>query len=236
MSIVKSLRGQLAPIHPEGYQVRRRLRRRDARPVVALGAARLARPHRDALVRLFLSRSRARHAGPRRPRRRARRRRGQLRRLRRAAARARPRHGADAAGVDLHVGLRLPREPRAGRGPRRADRLSARACSSTPISTRRARTTSATAWSSMPPSGRFGVVQIAGLVARRIVCFTQEGALLGAGERFGLIRFGSRVDVYLPDGRAHRGRRRFARHRRRDGDRAGRRATSRRAVSAELTA
>jgi phosphatidylserine decarboxylase len=50
------------------------------------------------------------------------------------------------------------------------------------------------------PSGRFGVVQIAGLVARRIVCFTHEGALLAAGERIGLIRFGSRVDVYLPPG------------------------------------
>ena len=48
------------------------------------------------------------------------------------------------------------------------------------------------------PSRRFGVVQIAGLVARRIVCFTHEGALLSAGERIGLIRFGSRVDVYLP--------------------------------------
>lgn len=48
------------------------------------------------------------------------------------------------------------------------------------------------------PSGRYGIVQIAGLIARRIVCFTQEGARLSAGERFGLIRFGSRVDVYLP--------------------------------------
>jgi phosphatidylserine decarboxylase len=44
------------------------------------------------------------------------------------------------------------------------------------------------------------VVQIAGLVARRIVCFTAEGAQLRTGERFGLIRFGSRLDVYLPDG------------------------------------
>jgi len=50
------------------------------------------------------------------------------------------------------------------------------------------------------PSGRFGVVQIAGLIARRIVCFTYEGAHVGAGERIGLIRFGSRVDVYLPHG------------------------------------
>jgi phosphatidylserine decarboxylase len=44
------------------------------------------------------------------------------------------------------------------------------------------------------------VVQIAGLVARRIVCFVSEGQQLHTGERFGLIRFGSRVDVYLPDG------------------------------------
>jgi phosphatidylserine decarboxylase len=48
--------------------------------------------------------------------------------------------------------------------------------------------------------GRFGVVQIAGLVARRIVCFTKQGESLPAGERFGLIRFGSRVDVYFPIG------------------------------------
>lgn len=50
------------------------------------------------------------------------------------------------------------------------------------------------------PSGRYGVVQIAGLVARRIVCFVKEGQLVAAGERIGLIRFGSRVDVYLPAG------------------------------------
>ncbi len=47
---------------------------------------------------------------------------------------------------------------------------------------------------------KIGVVQIAGLVARRIVCFVKVGADLRAGERFGLIRFGSRVDVYLPLG------------------------------------
>ena len=50
------------------------------------------------------------------------------------------------------------------------------------------------------PDGRIGVVQIAGLVARRIVCFVREGQSIGAGERFGLIRFGSRLDVYLPEG------------------------------------
>ena len=48
--------------------------------------------------------------------------------------------------------------------------------------------------------GRFGVVQIAGLIARRIVSFRKAGDALAVGERFGLIRFGSRVDVYLPDG------------------------------------
>lgn len=47
---------------------------------------------------------------------------------------------------------------------------------------------------------RIGVVQIAGLVARRIVKFVNEGEHLSAGQRFGLIRFGSRVDVYLPKG------------------------------------
>lgn len=44
------------------------------------------------------------------------------------------------------------------------------------------------------------VVQIAGLVARRIVPFVTEGQSLRTGERFGLIRFGSRLDVYLPEG------------------------------------
>jgi phosphatidylserine decarboxylase len=48
--------------------------------------------------------------------------------------------------------------------------------------------------------GRIGVVQIAGLIARRIVCFVRQGASVGVGERVGLIRFGSRVDIYLPEG------------------------------------
>jgi phosphatidylserine decarboxylase len=50
------------------------------------------------------------------------------------------------------------------------------------------------------PAGQVGVVQVAGLVARRIICFVAEDADIDAGERFGLIRFGSRVDVYLPAG------------------------------------
>ncbi len=46
--------------------------------------------------------------------------------------------------------------------------------------------------------GPVGVVQIAGLIARRIICFSKQGESVGVGERIGLIRFGSRVDVFLP--------------------------------------
>lgn len=47
---------------------------------------------------------------------------------------------------------------------------------------------------------KIGITQIAGLVARRIVCFVEEGNTIAAGDRFGLIRFGSRLDIYLPKG------------------------------------
>ncbi|HEX2593575.1 MAG TPA: phosphatidylserine decarboxylase [Rhizomicrobium sp.] len=54
------------------------------------------------------------------------------------------------------------------------------------------------------PDGDFGgdvaVVQIAGLIARRIVCDLKEGERVWRGSRFGIIRFGSRVDIYLPAG------------------------------------
>ncbi len=51
------------------------------------------------------------------------------------------------------------------------------------------------------PDGReIAVVQIAGLVARRIVCQVREGDAVRAGARFGIIRFGSRTDLYLPEG------------------------------------
>jgi phosphatidylserine decarboxylase len=46
---------------------------------------------------------------------------------------------------------------------------------------------------------RVGITQIAGLVARRIVSFVKPGDMIVAGQRIGLIRFGSRVDVFLPD-------------------------------------
>lgn len=51
-----------------------------------------------------------------------------------------------------------------------------------------------------PDGARIGVVQIAGLVARRIVCFVKPGDDIEIGHRFGLIRFGSRLDIYLPPG------------------------------------
>ncbi len=51
---------------------------------------------------------------------------------------------------------------------------------------------------------RVGFTQIAGLVARRIIAFAKAGDLVVAGQRVGLIRFGSRVDVYLPAGAASR--------------------------------
>ena len=49
---------------------------------------------------------------------------------------------------------------------------------------------------------RIGFTQIAGLVARRIVPFVKRGDIVAAGQRIGLIRFGSRVDIYLPAGTA----------------------------------
>jgi phosphatidylserine decarboxylase len=53
---------------------------------------------------------------------------------------------------------------------------------------------------SLDDGAELAVVQIAGLVARRIVCDLQQGQKLCRGERFGIIRFGSRLEVYLPDG------------------------------------
>ena len=50
-----------------------------------------------------------------------------------------------------------------------------------------------------PPEGpEIAFVQVAGLVARRIVCDLREGQRIAAGQRIGIIRFGSRVDVYCP--------------------------------------
>jgi phosphatidylserine decarboxylase len=55
-------------------------------------------------------------------------------------------------------------------------------------------------WIRTPGGADVTCVQIAGLVARRILCYARTGQRLARGERFGFIRFGSRVDVYLPTG------------------------------------
>jgi phosphatidylserine decarboxylase len=52
----------------------------------------------------------------------------------------------------------------------------------------------------MQSGERVAVVQVAGLIARRILCYVRAGDEVARGQRFGFIRFGSRVDVYLPRG------------------------------------
>ncbi len=52
----------------------------------------------------------------------------------------------------------------------------------------------------LPTGQELAVVQIAGLIARRILCSVREGDPVQVGDRFGIIRFGSRTDLYLPDG------------------------------------
>jgi phosphatidylserine decarboxylase len=52
----------------------------------------------------------------------------------------------------------------------------------------------------LPDGSDMAVVQIAGLIARRILCFVHEGQPVQAGELYGFIRFGSRTDLYLPPG------------------------------------
>ncbi len=53
-------------------------------------------------------------------------------------------------------------------------------------------------WIHTEEGGEVVVVQVAGLIARRILCYVQEGAGVRRGQRYGFIRFGSRVDIYLP--------------------------------------
>jgi phosphatidylserine decarboxylase len=53
-------------------------------------------------------------------------------------------------------------------------------------------------WLQTPEGRDVTCVQVAGLIARRILCYVETGCVLAKGQRFGFIRFGSRVDVYLP--------------------------------------
>ena len=77
--------------------------------------------------------------------------------------------------------------------------VSPRAGSSTPPSTRPRSRTSATRCGCGPTTARdVTCVQVAGLIARRILCYVEPGDRLARGQRYGFIRFGSRVDVYLP--------------------------------------
>ncbi|MDR1509206.1 MAG: phosphatidylserine decarboxylase [Synergistaceae bacterium] len=50
----------------------------------------------------------------------------------------------------------------------------------------------------LTPHGRMTLVQIAGIMARRIVCYKKQGDTLARGERYGMIQLGSKVDLYLP--------------------------------------
>jgi phosphatidylserine decarboxylase len=52
----------------------------------------------------------------------------------------------------------------------------------------------------LTPEGRATLVQIAGIMARRIVCYVKKGNSLARGERYGMIKLGSKVDVYMPEG------------------------------------
>ena len=116
-------------------------------------------------------------------------------RARRARA-ADPRRRAACVAVEYRPGHVPVRRPRQGQRGQRAQRDAA----------------------ARPPAAhRVGVVQIAGLLARRIVCEVGPGDEVAAGETYGLIRFGSRVDTYLPPGSTRRGRGRAAHHRRGDG-------------------
>jgi len=72
--------------------------------------------------------------------------------------------------------------------------------SSTPLSTRLPKKTSATPCGCEPREAPTSTcVQVAGLIARRILCYAAEGDRLARGQRFGFIRFGSRVDIYVPE-------------------------------------
>jgi phosphatidylserine decarboxylase len=55
-------------------------------------------------------------------------------------------------------------------------------------------------WIRTPSGADVTCVQVAGLLARRVLCYVKKGETLARGQRFGFIRFGSRVDVYLPPG------------------------------------
>ena len=151
--------------------------------------------HPDRMGLLLLPRSAAGHAPPRRPRGLAGRRAGQPHHHGRAPGRARSPAGADDPHLGLHERVRLPREPLAGHRPDPQILytpglfLNAELDKASEDNERNALVIETA-------RHKIGVVQIAGLVARRIVSFVKMGDHSSTGERFGLIRFGSRLDIY----------------------------------------
>jgi hypothetical protein len=127
-----------------GISVHRRVCAGEPRPVLAMDAARLARGHRDGVVRLLLPRSSPRDAVARRGDRRAGRRAGMPRRRCGSTARAGLERAAAFARFNLHERVRLPCESQPRKRARRTARLPA--FSSTPNSTKRARAMNAMAW------------------------------------------------------------------------------------------
>ena len=198
MSIIDSVRKSLVPIHPEGYIFIAGFAIVAFLAALDFGHARLDRLYRHRLVRLFLSRSAARHAVARRPRGLAGRWRRLFHRLLSAAGGTRPWSRADAARLGVHERLRLPCEPRADHRTHLARSPIDRACSSTPISTRRATTMNATASSSKRRRGASASCRSPVLSPVASCPSSRRARRIGVGDRFGLIRFGSRVDVYMP--------------------------------------
>jgi phosphatidylserine decarboxylase len=200
MSIANSIRAQIPPIHPEGYPFIGGFALVEPAPVLAVDAARLDRHLADDLVRAVLSRSGAGDAGARGHRGGAGRR-PRISMITQVLPPAElglgdkplPRISIFMSVFNCHVN----RSPVAGRIDRIAYRpgtfINAELDKASEDNERNSLVIST-------PNGRIGVIQIAGLVARRIVSFVREGQSIGAGERFGLIRFGSRLDVYLPEG------------------------------------
>ena len=99
----------------------------------------------------------------------------------------------------VHERVQRALQPQSGGGRGHGTLVPAGQDSSTPRSTRPRSTTSAMPCGYGPTRRRtWPGVQVAGLIARRILCYVQPGERIARGERYGFIRFGSRVDVYLP--------------------------------------
>ena len=191
---------RVKPVHREGYRFIAGFAAATLVLFLVYRPARRRRPRADGLVLLLLPRPAAGDADPRGARRQPGRRRGLDDRAGNAAGRARARAGAAHPGQRVHERLRLPREPDARPAAGSPASPIVRASSSTPRSTRPARTTSATgSASSSPTGGRSRWCRSPGWWPG-VSSASSPRATLRTGERFGLIRFGSRLDVYLPDG------------------------------------